>query len=171
MARTAIRPARLHPPETRGADDADTLLELVKALALYEKEPEAVQATADDLRRAGTGPRPYFEAIIAELDGRPAGFALYFHNFSTWTGRPGLYLEDLFVHEWARGHGIGRKLMAECARIAKARGCGRLDLWVLHWNPTREFYHRLGIEHMKDWLPYRADAKGIERLAGETPNR
>jgi GNAT superfamily N-acetyltransferase len=166
MATIAIRQARLEPPGA-GLDDAETLLELVKALALYEKEPEAVKATADDLRRAGTGPRPYFEAILAELDGRPAGFALYFHNFSTWTGRPGLYLEDLFVHEWARGHGIGRKLMARCAQIARARGCGRLDLWVLHWNPTREFYHRLGITHMKDWLPYRADAKGIERLAGE----
>ncbi len=164
MPRLQIRPARL---DQSGQDDAQTLLELVKALALYEKQPDAVKATADDLRRAGTGARPYFEAVIAELDGKAAGFALYFHNFSTWTGKPGLYLEDLFVHEWARGHGVGKKLMAECARIALERGCGRLDLWVLEWNPTREFYHRLGIEHMKDWLPYRTDAKGIERLAGE----
>lgn len=165
MPRIQIRPARL---AQSGADDAQTLLDLVKALALYEKEPDAVKATAEDLRRAGTGPRPYFEAIIAELDGKPAGFALYFHNFSTWTGKPGLYLEDLFVHEWARGHGIGKKLMARCARIALERGCGRLDLWVLDWNPTREFYHRLGINHMKDWLPYRTDAKGIERLAADS---
>ncbi|MGQ0676102.1 MAG: GNAT family N-acetyltransferase [Rhodospirillales bacterium] len=166
MSQILIRPARLGAPGGAG-DDADTLLALVKALALYEKQPDAVKAAADDLRRAGSGPRPYFEALIAELDGRPAGFALYFHNFSTWTGRPGLYLEDLFVEEWARGHGIGRKLMAACARVALDRGCGRLDLWVLHWNPTRAFYHRLGIEHLKDWLPYRADAKGIARLAGE----
>lgn len=164
MPRVNIRPAKLGAPGAAG-DDAQTLLDLVKALALYEKEPDAVKATADDLRRAGTGSRPYFEAVIAELDGKPAGFALYFHNFSTWTGKPGLYLEDLFVHEWARGHGLGKKLMAECARIALDRGCGRLDLWVLHWNPTREFYHRLGINHMKDWLPYRTDARGIERLA------
>ena len=162
MPRITLRNAKLGKP---GKDDAQTLLDLVKALALYEKAPYAVKARVADLRRHGSGKKKVFEAIIAELDGRPAGFALFFHNFSTWTGKPGLYLEDLFVHEWARGHGIGRKLMASCARIAKKRGCGRLDLWVLHWNPTRAFYHRLGINHMKDWLPYRADAKGIARLA------
>jgi GNAT superfamily N-acetyltransferase len=157
MPPIAIRPAT---PE-----DCGTLLELVKALALYEHEAGAVKATEEDFRLHGFGARPHFEALIAELDGRPAGFALYFHNFSTWTGKPGLYLEDLFVHEWARGHGIGRRLMTRVARIARERDCGRLDLWVLHWNKTREFYHRLGIEHMKDWLPYRCDRAGIERLA------
>jgi GNAT superfamily N-acetyltransferase len=159
-----IRPAALR---AEGADDAETLLALVKALALYEHEPDAVKATAADLRRHGTGPAKRFEAIIAELDGRPVGFALYFHNYSTWTGRPGLYLEDLFVAESARGHGLGRRLMTRLARIAKERDCGRLDLGVLHWNKTREFYHRLGIQHMKDWLPYRADRQGIDKLAAE----
>jgi GNAT superfamily N-acetyltransferase len=164
MSSIVIRDARL---AESGPDDAETLLELIKGLALYEREPHAVKATVHDLRRHGTGPRPRFEAIMAELDGRPAGFALFFHNYSTWTGKPGLYLEDLFVYEWARGHGLGRRLMARVARIARDRDCGRLDLWVLHWNETREFYHRLGIEHMKEWLPYRTDRAGIEKLARE----
>jgi len=159
-----IRPALL---AESGPDDAGTLLALVRGLALYEHEPAAVKATEDDLRRHGAGPHPKFAALIAELDGRPAGFALYFNNYSTWTGRPGLYLEDLFVEEWARGHGLGRRLMARVARIAEETGCGRLDLWVLHWNKTRNFYHRLGINHMSDWLPYRTDADGIARLAAE----
>jgi len=164
MSRILIRTARL---AENGPDDAETLIDLIKGLALYEHQPDAVKATAADLRRHGTGERPRFEAIIAELDGKPAGIALFFHNFSTWTGKPGLYLEDLFVFEWARGHGLGRKLMARLARIAKERDCGRLDLWVLHWNKTRDFYHRLGIEHMKEWLPYRTDRAGIEKLAKE----
>jgi GNAT superfamily N-acetyltransferase len=159
-----IRPATLR---TEGPDDAEALLALIKGLALYEHEPDAVKATAGDLRRHGTGPAKRFEAIIAELDGRPAGFALYFHNYSTWTGKPGIYLEDLFVEESARGHGLGRRLMSRVARIARERDCERLDLWVLHWNKTRDFYHRLGIEHMKEWLPYRTRRAGIEKLAAE----
>ncbi|MCC7046936.1 MAG: GNAT family N-acetyltransferase [Alphaproteobacteria bacterium] len=164
MPTVLIRTARL---AESGPDDAPTLLDLIKGLALYEHEPDAVKTTVADLRRHGTGARPRFEAIIAELDGRPAGFALFFHNYSTWTGKPGIYLEDLFVHEWARGHGLGRRLMARLARIAQQRDCGRLDLWVLHWNKTRAFYHHLGLAHMKEWLPYRADRAGIEKLAAD----
>ena len=160
----AIRPAALR---AEGPDDAETHLALVKGLALYEHEPDAVKATVADFRRHGTGPAKRFEAIIAELDDRPVGFALYFHNFSTWTGKPGLYVEDLFVAESARGHGLGRRLMARLARIAQERDCARLDLSVLHWNKTRDFYHHLGMKHMKDWLPYRTGSDGIEKLAAE----
>jgi len=149
------------------ADDVGTLLELVRALALYEKAPEAVVATEADFLRHGFGPERRFEALLAFVGGRPAGFALFFPNFSTWLGRPGLYLEDIFVLEWARKLGVGRRLMARLAAIAVERGGGRLDFWVLHWNPARDFYHRLGIRHMQEWLPYRAEGAALEALARE----
>jgi GNAT superfamily N-acetyltransferase len=157
MPKTLIRPATI--------DDADTIVALVQALAIYEKEPlTSVKATADDIRRDGFGPQKYFEALIAELDGEPVGFALYFHNYSTWEGRAGLFVEDLFVLERARGHGLGRQLITALAAIADARGCKRLDLNVLDWNPTREFYHRLGINHKTEWLPYRMTQPALSRL-------
>ncbi|MEK9969902.1 MAG: GNAT family N-acetyltransferase [Ferrovibrio sp.] len=157
MPKTLIRPAT--------ADDADTIVSLVQALAIYEKEPlSSVRLTADDIRRDGFGPVKYFETLIAELDGEPVGFALYFHNYSTWEGRAGLFVEDLFVLERARGHGLGRQLITALAAIADARGCKRLDLNVLDWNPTREFYHRLGINHKTEWLPYRMTQPAIARL-------
>jgi GNAT superfamily N-acetyltransferase len=160
MARIRIRPA--------APEDAGEVVRLVKALAVYENEPpEVVEMTEADVRAHGFGERPYFEVLLAELDGAPAGFALYFHNYSTWTGRPGIYLEDLFVEERARGLGLGRRLLQAVARIAAARGCGRLDLWVLHWNPARAFYHRVGMRHMEQWLPYRMDRAAIEALASE----
>ena len=104
--------------------------------------------------------------IFANGD-RPAGFALFFPNFSTWLGKPGLYLEDVFVSEWARKLGVGRRLMARLAAIAVERGWGRLDFWVLHWNPARGFYHRLGFRHMDEWLPYRAEGDALLALARE----
>jgi GNAT superfamily N-acetyltransferase len=157
MPKTLIRPAT--------AEDADTIVSLVQALAIYEKEPlSSVKLTAEDIRRDGFGPVKHFEALIAELDGEPVGFALYFHNYSTWEGRTGLYVEDLFVLERARGHGLGRQLITALAAIADARGCKRLELSVLDWNPTREFYHRLGIHHKTEWLPYRMTQPAIARL-------
>ena len=147
--------------------DVGTLLDLVRALALYEKVPEAVVATEADLLRHGFGPERRFEALLAFVDERPAGFALFFPNFSTWLGRPGLYLEDIFVLEGARKLGVGRRLMARLAAIAVERGWGRLDFWVLHWNPARGFYHRLGVRHMEEWLPYRAEGAALEALARE----
>ena len=149
------------------ADDAGLLLQLIRELAVYERAPEAVVATEDDLRRHGFGPERHFEALLAFLDGAPAGFALYHPRFSTWLGRPGMYLEDLFVSEAARGRGIGRRLMARLAAIAIERGWGRIDFQVLDWNPARGFYRRLGIEHLGDWLRYGADAEGMTRLAGQ----
>ena len=158
MPRTSIRPAT---PE-----DAGHIVRLVKALAAYEHELEdSVRITEADVMRDGFSEPRRFEALLAEVEGEPVGFALYFHNYSTWEGRAGLYIEDLFVEERARGLGLGRALLTEIARIAKARGCRRIDLWVLHWNPTRQFYHRVGLKHMEEWLPYRMVEPAIGQLA------
>ncbi|HXA72590.1 MAG TPA: GNAT family N-acetyltransferase [Stellaceae bacterium] len=153
------------------AEDAGVLLALVRELAIFENAPDAVLATEADLRRHGFGPEPRFEALLAFVDGRAAGFALFFPNFSTWLGKPGLFLEDIFVSEWARKLGVGRRLMAKLAAIAVERGWGRLDFSVLHWNPARGFYHRLGIRHMEEWLPYRAEGDVLAALAREDGSR
>jgi GNAT superfamily N-acetyltransferase len=149
------------------ADDVGLVLQLIRELAAYEKMPDAVVATEDDLRQQGFGPEPRFEALLAFLGDRPAGLALFFPNFSTWRGRPGLYLEDIYVSEWARGQGVGRRLMARLAAIAVARGWDRLDFAVLDWNPARAFYHRLGIEARAAWLPYRSTDDALRQLAAE----
>jgi len=147
------------------AAEVPLLLRLIRALATFERAPNAVVATEDDLRRHGFGPERQFEAILAFLDGEPAGCALFHTRFSTWLGRPGLYLEDLFVTEEARGRGVGRRLMARLAAIAVERGWGRIDFHVLDWNPAREFYHRLGMEHLGEWLRYGGDETVLRRLA------
>ena len=147
--------------------DVEAILGWIKELAAFEGQPGAIKATPDDLLRDGFGDHPKFEVLIAELDGKPAGFALFFPTYSTWEGRPGIHLEDLFVAEWARGQGLGRKLVAALAAIAVARGCPRLELWVLHWNPAREFYHHLGMKHMDEWLPYRLTGEALQALATE----
>ena len=149
------------------ADDAGLLLRFIRELAVFERAPEAVVATETDLVRHGFGPHPQFEAILAFLGGEPAGTALFHSRFSTWLGRPGLYLEDLYVTEAARGFGVGRRLMARLAAIAIERGWGRIDFHVLDWNPARGFYHRLGMRHVRDWLHYGTDADGLRRLAAE----
>jgi GNAT superfamily N-acetyltransferase len=151
------------------AEDVPTLLDLIRALARYEHAEDKVQADAATLLSEGFGPRPAFEAIIAYVDGRPAGFALFFHNFSTWVGRRGLYVEDLYVEEWARKQGLGLKLLSELARIAVGRGCRRLDLSVLKWNPARAFYERIGLRHLDEWLPYRVEGDGLHALAASSP--
>ena len=154
-----IRPA--------GPDDIDELLALIHELAVYEKAPESAVATPELLHRALFGERPTAEAVIAELEGKPAGFALYFHNFSTWLGKPGLYLEDLFVRESMRGKGIGKALLLHLAGIARDRGCGRMEWSVLDWNtPAIDFYKALGAEPMDEWTVYRLDAAALERVAG-----
>jgi GNAT superfamily N-acetyltransferase len=148
-------------------EDAWLLLQLIRGLATYEKAPDAVVATEDDLIRHGFGPKPHFEALLAFLDGEAVGFALFHPRFSTWLGRPGVYLEDLFVTETARGKGVGRRLMARLAAIAIERGWERIDFQVLDWNPARNFYRRLGIEHLGDWLRYGGDADALRRLAAD----
>jgi GNAT superfamily N-acetyltransferase len=148
-------------------DDCALLLRLIRGLAVFERAPGAVVATEADLRRHGFGPDRQFEAILAFLDGEPAGVAVFHSRFSTWLGRPGLYLEDLYVAEPARGPGVGKRLMARLAAIAVERGWGRIDFHVLDWNPAREFYHRLGMHHHGEWLRYGADETALRRLAAE----
>ncbi|NYZ15730.1 GNAT family N-acetyltransferase [Azospirillum sp. RWY-5-1] len=143
--------------------DAPVIPAFIRELAVFENEPDAVKATEADLRRDGWGERPVFEAMIAELDGAPVGFALTFRNYSTWEGRHGIFVEDLYVRPEARRHGVGRRLLAAVARRAVEQGCRRMDLNVLDWNPARGFYAALGFRHLEEWLPYRltGDALGV----------
>lgn len=147
-------------------DDIPMILALVHELAEYERDPEAAVATPELLYDAMFGPRAVAYAIIAEEGGEAVGFALYFFNFSTWTGRPGLYLEDFYVRPSARGRGIGTKLFRRLASIARDRGCGRMELSVLTWNlePMR-LYERLGGQRLVNWTTYRFDASTISKLA------
>ena len=154
------------------ATEADTplLLEFIHGLAEYEQaKPGDVQVNEALLRESLFGARPAAEAIIAYHEGAPAGFAVYFQNFSTWTGRRGIYLEDLFVKPEFRRRGIGRALLAEVARIAVARGCPRYDWNVLDWNtPAIEFYKSLGARPLDEWTGYRLTGEALARLAGES---
>jgi len=157
MTEVVIRPAHVA--------DADAIFDLVRELAVFENELHKLKLTVEDLRHNGWGPAPAFEALMAEMDGRPVGFVMVFRNFSTWEGRAGLYVEDLFVREEARRFGVGRKLLAAVARLAVERGCRRIDLNALHWNPARAFYEKLGFRHLEDWLPYRLSDDAIAALA------
>jgi GNAT superfamily N-acetyltransferase len=151
------------------AEDAAIIVELVRELATYEKQPPAaVKLTEADVVRDGFGAPRRFEVLLAEHDGRVEGYALIFSNYSTWEGRAGIYIEDLFVRERARGIGLGRRLLVAIAELAVERGCPRIDLNVLDWNPTREFYHRIGIVHLTAWLPYRISGEAIVKLARDS---
>jgi GNAT superfamily N-acetyltransferase len=145
--------------------DVETILRFIKGLAAFEKEPDAVKTTTADLLRDGFGEHPKFEVLLAEIGQEVVGFALFFPTYSTWEGRAGIHLEDLFVPEQWRGHGVGQALMIELAKIAVAQGCARLELSVLRWNPAREFYHRLGLTHQEEWLPYRISGEALRALA------
>jgi GNAT superfamily N-acetyltransferase len=148
--------------------DIPLILEFIRELAEYEREPQAAVATQADLLRDGFGPEPKFRVDIAEWSGEPAGFALYFWNYSTWQGKPGLYLEDLFVRPHFRGKGIGKALLVHLARVAVKNNCGRLVWQVLDWNtPSIEFYKSLGAETMNEWLTMRVTGEGLVRLATE----
>ncbi|GAA1070499.1 GNAT family N-acetyltransferase [Nocardiopsis composta] len=152
-----IRPAR--------PDDVPAVLRLIRDLAVYEREPDAVQTTEEDLAQALFGENPAVFAHIAEDAGEPVGFALWFVNFSTWTGRHGIYLEDLFVRPEMRGRGYGRALLTELARICVQRGYRRLEWSVLDWNePSIEFYRSLGAVPMDEWTVYRLHGKALDDL-------
>ncbi len=157
MPEIAIRTATI--------DDVGTLMRLVRALAAYENLADKVVSSEADLRRDGFGPRPAFESRIASLDGRDVGFTLFYPNYSTFAGRRGLFLEDLFVDPEARGHGIGRRLLEDLAGIATARGWQAIVLHVLDWNPTRRFYERLGFEQHGQWLLQSLGGLALRRLA------
>ena len=146
--------------------DAATIVQLIRELAVYEKEPiDNVKINEADVLRDGFGADRRFECLLVEIDGRAAGFALFFHDYSTWEGRAGLYIEDLFVRERARGHGLGRLLMAAIAKLAVERGYRRIDLSVLEWNPARRFYEKLAMDELTAWRLYRMDAATLTRLA------
>ena len=154
----AIRSATTH--------DATTIHALICELARYEREPDAVVCTAEDLREQLSRQRPPFECVLLEERGTAVGFALFFHNYSTWRGRPGLYLEDLFVRESVRGRGGGKALLQHLAAIAVDRGCARFEWMVLDWNtPAIEFYRSLGAVPLTGWTTFRVSGDALERLA------
>lgn len=153
----------------RAATPADipAIRQLIVELAIYEKEPDAVKATHEDLQTALFGERPTAECVLAEIDGVPVGMALFFTNFSTWTGKAGLYLEDLFVMPSARGAGLGKALLVHLAQICVARGYGRFEWSVLDWNtPAIGFYQALGATLMDEWTVMRVDGDALAALAG-----
>ena len=145
--------------------DAAFILKMIRELARFERAEHAVRATIADLERDGWGEAPQFEALIAESDEEPVGFALFFHSYSTWEGRAGLYLEDLYVTPDARSNGAGGALMKRLAQIAIERGCARFELSVLDWNPARRFYESLGFDELTEWVPYRLEGSALRWLA------
>ncbi len=148
--------------------DVPMIASLIRGLARFEKLEDEVTMTEDLLAKGLFGDRPYAETLLAEEDGTPVGFALFFHNFSTFMARPGLYLEDLFVVPELRGGGIGRALLVELARVAVQRGCGRLEWSVLDWNREAiRFYERLGARPNSEWTVYRLTGEALRSLAGE----
>ena len=148
------------------AADVPIILELIRALATYERAPNDVTATEDGLSKVLFGEKPAAEVLLAFENETAVGFAVFFHNFSTWLGRPGLYLEDLFVRPEDRGKGYGRALLIHLAKIARDRGCGRMEWAVLDWNePAIQFYRKLGAKSMDEWTVFRLKRDGIAKLA------
>jgi GNAT superfamily N-acetyltransferase len=153
---------------TATQEDVPEILAFIRALAAFEREPDAVTATEEGLLRDGFGPNPFYFCLIADHDGRPAGFALYFFNYSTWMGRPGVYLEDIFVHPEFRGLGIGKALLRQVAAIAVQKGCKRLQWEVLDWNtPAIDFYKAMGAEFLDEWRNARVSGTALDSLAAE----
>jgi GNAT superfamily N-acetyltransferase len=150
------------------AGDVPTILHFVRELAAFEREPDAVKATEAMLSDALFGPAPAAEAVVAGRDGDLVGFALFFHNFSTWTGRRGLYLEDLYVTPAARGEGVGTALLRHLARVAVERDCARFEWSVLDWNADAiAFYRAMGAEGLDEWTVQRVAGPALARLAGQ----
>jgi GNAT superfamily N-acetyltransferase len=183
MATDNLQPATDNSLRIRPAvpDDIPEILALIRELAEYEREPQAAVATHADIFRDGFGPTPRFHCLIAEVSSTdnlqpatcnfiPAGFALYFYNYSTWRGHAGIYLEDLFVRPVFRGKGIGKALLASVASIAVAEGCPRLEWAVLDWNtPAIDFYNSLGATPMSEWTIMRVSGDALIAVAAEDP--
>ena len=162
MTRTTIDIRRAGP------EDAPTIHRFILELATFEREPDAVEATPESLRIQLASEVPPFECLIARVEGEPAGFALYFHNYSTWKGRRSIWLEDLYVSPAHRRRGVASALMKEVGRIAHERGCGRLEFAVLDWNAkAHEFYRAAGSKPLEEWTIHRMDETAIRKLAGE----
>ena len=154
-----IRPATAH--------DVGTIMGFVRELAEFEREPEGVTSTEAILHEALFGAHPAAEAIIAEHDGERVGMAVFYHNFSTWTGKRGIWLDDLYVTPAARGSGAGRALLSHLAGIALDRGCARFEWWVLDWNARAiDFYQKVGAEPMDEWTTQRVTGDALRKLAG-----
>ncbi|MDD3631660.1 MAG: GNAT family N-acetyltransferase [Atribacterota bacterium] len=156
LQKLTIRPA--------AEQDAPILLSLIKELAVFEKLADKVFNSEDAVRETLFGPKAYAEAEIAYWDDEPAGMVIFFHNYSTFLGKPGLYIEDLFVREKFRGRGIGKALFLECARLAKERNCGRMEWVVLDWNPARVFYEKMGAYPLTEWVIYRMDEDALQDI-------
>jgi GNAT superfamily N-acetyltransferase len=153
------------------AADVPLILSLINELADYEKLRHESVATEASIHEALFGPRPHAEAVIARYDGEGVGFALFFHNFSTFLGKPGLYLEDLFVRPAFRGRAIGKSLLSYLAALALRRNCGRFQWQVLDWNrPSRDFYESLGAQADPAWVNYRMTGDALRRLAASSPS-
>lgn len=154
--------------EIRPTTEADIplILLFIKSLADYERLGHEVVATEESLKETLFGTHRYAEVIIGYLKNKPVSFALYFHNYSTFLGRPGIYLEDLFVEPETRGLGIGKKMLAYLAQLAKKRGCGRLEWWVLDWNESAiAFYKKIGAKPMEEWTVFRVTDAALDQLA------
>lgn len=154
--------------QIRSATEADVplILQFIRDLAIYEKLEHKVVATEETVRRTLFGSPRFAEVVFAEIDGKEAGFALFFHNYSTFLGQPGIYLEDLFVKPASRGRGIGKALLTHLAKLARERGCGRLEWAVLDWNtPSINFYKSLGAVPLSDWIVFRLTGEALEKLA------
>ena len=146
--------------------DVPVILQLIRDLATYERAPDDVVATEKGLREVLFGSEPSAKVVLALCGAEPVGFAVFFFNFSTWLGKPGLYLEDLFIKPEMRGRGYGRALLVHLAQIARRRGCGRMEWAVLDWNePAIQFYRRLGAAPNEEWTVYRLTTDGIRKLA------
>jgi len=145
--------------------DVPLILQFIRELAEYERAPESAVATVEGLTKELFGEPPAAEVLIAYLDGDPAGFALFFHNFSTWLGRRGVFLEDIFVRPTARRNGLGEALFREIGSIARERGCGRLEWSVLNWNDLAiSFYKKMGAKALDDWTTFRLEGEALDRL-------
>jgi len=153
-------------------DDIHIILHLIKELSIYEKLSHQFNNNEEFLKKYLFGEKKFAEVLIADYDNQPVGFALFFHNYSTFVGKPGIYLEDLFVRPEIRGKGIGKKLFLELIKLAKVRNCGRVEWSVLNWNkPAIDFYKSMGAVPMDGWTVYRLTADKIDELNGMNPNQ
>jgi GNAT superfamily N-acetyltransferase len=159
MSEIKVRPATV--------DDVELLHKFSVDLSTYEDEPHAVTASPQILARDGFGKDPQFAALIAEIAGKPVGFALYTFNYSVWTGARGIFIEDIWVVPEQRRGGVARALMTALAKECVVRGYKRIDLNVLDWNPARGFYEKIGLRWIKNWLPYRLSGEALEKLAAD----